>query len=302
MKAPFKIFTPTSNVGLPKAAEENKITIEIHNPMYLDNAYKSYGKIVGYLSKEFSYSARGSYSNVMNVPNIDMQLLKVASDEFQRNVGNYGYATKKTYQDGDSAKINVEFRIYGDMFASSESTFRNPIQIANALVAMTTPQVANNAMFLFDRVALARTSPTDVAGSTAAKYEAASGPLDLFSVTADTLTSRKPPVCKLTIGRIFKKDMMVVSSIEVTMSKEFYAEGIPLHTDFQVQFESLFDSVSIDNGSEEQEEIFGTGLGVEYMSRISFSANSNQDILKAVDSRLGTDLATEKARISKKEE
>ena len=78
--------------------------------------------------------------------------------------------------------------------------------------------------------------------------------------TLDMLTVKNPLVVRLQIGNIFDKDYMVVKSVDVTFSKEFYNTGIPLYADFTVTLESLFNSSNQVDLVKEQ--VFGTGFSV----------------------------------------
>lgn len=289
----FSIFKDGSS--LPKAAEENKLTIEILSQVNL-NGRENYGTIVAYLSKEFSMGSRGSYAEIFQVPEMEDKLMRLISDETQLNFANYGYLTKKSYIKGESPKISLEFRVmandpsYGKYNTGNKSSIRgslsNPVVVANALLAMTQPHVSSNALFNRDRLIGKNTKDNGTLKNS--DYEsAAQGDYSSIMGVVDNLFSKKPPVCKLTIGNIFRKDMMVVESVEVTLSKQFYSEGVPLYGDFNVQFTSLFDSAHItDETNPGVEDIFGIGLnptGSE--GRVTFSNNiSEEDITRMKDS------------------
>ncbi len=273
----FKIFN-TSNAGpFPKAIQENKVTIQILSPVNLNGVRKNYGTIEGYLSKDFSYSSKGTYKDIFNVQDMDHKLLNILSDEAQMNFANYGYLTKKTYVKGESPKVQLEFSVMARN-PHTPGVITNPRIVANQLIAMTTPHVSNNSLFLIDRIVgpnvqnpLNKTAVENLKNSDSIYA-------DLINF-ADSLTSKKPPVCKLTIGNIFKKDMMVVSSVEVTLSKEFYDEGVPMRGDFTVMFESLFDSVTIQDSDDSTEDIFGTGMNMQGPSRVTFDNDVDTNLL-----------------------
>lgn len=271
-----------NGVSIPNAAEENRVTIFIHSPFKKGNDSPApFATITGYLTKEFQYSAKGNYTNVFDVSPISSLPLKVVSDETQRNLANYGYLTKKMYTKGESPTVTVEFRCYADdgmTKIDGSSKPPNPIKVANYLIAMTTPQIGFDGILMFDRMTLKNSEDR----STLA-FDDSTSVASIIANTINDFTSRKPPVCKLTIGNIFKKDQMVVRSVDTSVSMQFKDQGIPLYVDITVTFESLFDSVTIDNDNdnnfnEVNEEIFGTGLNFKNDSRVTFKPLTSDEM------------------------
>lgn len=281
---PFSIYGGDTRPGSngrskykPEAANENKVTIQIHSPFYKEDGPHVFATIEGYLSKELQYEAKGNYKDMYNVTDGNSILVNFLSDEAQRNVANYGYLTKKIYSNSDSPAVSFEFRcLADDTWASytnekGPNKISNPIKIANYLIGMTTPHINSDGLFLQDRLFMGGGNTVPMSETigpdgtiTASVYEKVA---NAAGRALDSITSRKPPVCRLTIGKIFEKDQMVLKNVSITISKEYYAPGIPLYADFSVVFESLYSSVSISDGDKitdedlnNKERIFGTGF------------------------------------------
>lgn len=312
MPSNFSIYSRSNGSShFPKAADEVKVEITFKDQD------KTFGTVVGYLSKEFEYNATGNYTNIFEDKFGDSLLYRLIEDESQRNIMNYGYLTKKMYKNGDSPIIDISFRCYGGEMKSRHSSHYNqiehPIAIANALVNATLPRVGENASLNFTDL-----NDTDVGKSiysvanTFIKGTAAAGSLisipgtespeqasqeadkavdeatlnivnagmkigsTLKSLKLSDLVSKKPPVCLVKIGNFFEKDMMVVKSVSVKISKEFISKGLPLYADFDVSLQSLFNSATMQsdpNSMNNNEKIFGSGLNSKSSSaRVSFDA------------------------------
>ena len=315
----FTLFNRAEN--FPKAAEELKIEITFvdENGMQLLgllNNGKTFGTVVGYLNKEFEYTAVGNYTNIFNVNKPDSLFLKLIEDESQRNLGNYGYLTKKMYTNGESPSIDVSFRCYsGDSEKSAKYKTNSPIEVANALVNATLPRVGNNNILNFTSLSnlpdsnnpigklfntVATTLKTSYSGYDASlKYirgereeavneaDKASNNfsesfVDLWSSIKDLelsdIVSKKPPVCNVKIGNFFEKEMMVVKQVSFKLSKEFISPGEPLYADFDITLQSLFNSSTLESGTDKKtEKIFGSGLNKTGSSRrVSFDEDKKK--------------------------
>lgn len=302
----FSIYNRAKN--FPKAADELRVEITFtdENGMKLlgfNNSGKTFGTVIGYLSKEFEYTANGNYTNIFNPAKPDSLLLKLLEDESQRNLMNYGYLTKKMYVNGDSPSIDISFRCFStdsskddpDNRQASYKNICNPVSVANALINATLPRVGKNALLNF-------TSINDAAKNTANgvgkffngiidSYKNAQNLSDIPGATLDAagnvvvnsfdflkdlridnLTSKKPPVCNVKIGNFFRKDMMVVKTVSVKFSKEFSGEGVPLYAEFDLTLQSLFNSASLESDSQDRDErVFGSGLNLtNSKNRVSF--------------------------------
>lgn len=287
----FSIYN-SSNRNFPKAVEELKVEItlvdEAGSSLFgLLNTGKVFGTVVGYLSKEFEYNATGNYTNVFDVKSNSSLLGKIIEDEAQANIANYGYLTKKMYHNGDSPTIDISFRCYAGAETDTYNVkpkkgMVNPVQVANVLINATLPRVGKQGILNFTSLHAIDKSNTpqgalikpfsnvvdsitsdakwgDVLTSTIADAKDAWDAVTSTKVT--DLISKKPPVCNVKIGNIFEKSMMVVKTVSVKFSKEFMDEGIPLYADFDVSFQSLFNSSTLENGTDSNtEKIFGSGL------------------------------------------
>jgi len=287
------------SIHKPRAANENRVTIEIHSPFYKEDGPHIFTTIKGFLSKELQYEAKGNYKDIFNVVDLNSVPINFLTDEVQRNIANYGYLTKKTYTNSESPAISFEFRcLANDNWSSydtrtekgvSTNIVSNPIKIANYLIGMTTPHVNIDAVLLQDRVVAG--AQNTMPGTEAFAGMGTNSIAGTAALALNSLTSRKPPVCRLKIGNIFEKDQMVLKNVSVTISKEYYAEGVPLYADFSVMFESLYSSVSISDGADtdeatnelnNKERIFGTGFNKKdgRDTRIQFEGvgYENQDL------------------------
>lgn len=282
----------------PKAASESEVTIIFHSQDTMltkdEMPSSNLGIVKGYMTNEFSYSTNGNYKNVWETSFPDNILTRIASDETQRNLFNYGYATKKMFVQGESPIINIDMMVYsGDddnMNVDTGSKDNHPVLIAQILTNATLPKVSSNNAFLATNIS------DQVSNSVKVFYEAgrlAGSIVDTatslstepmvkqLKESANTFSSEKPPVCLLQIGKIFKKDMMVLKRVETTFSKEFIAPGKPLYAKFSMSFESLFNAANIyDAGTSEDEHknlIFGTGflLKSDVRKRVSFTSPNN---------------------------
>ena len=280
------------------------------------NNKKTFGTVEGYLSKEFEYTSTGNYVNIFDDKFGDSLLYKVIEDESQRNIMNHGYLTKKMYKNGDSPTIDISFRCYGGDYLENPANYNkinHPIAVANALINATLPRVGEDAVMNFTDLSHTKIGEvatnilkTSVAGvknigslisfpgsktldeankeSNAAVDEATISIIKngssmwdyVKSLQVSDLVSKKPPVCLLKIGNIFEKDMMVVKTVSVKISKEFISEGLPLYVDIDVSFQSLFNSATLQSKSgstSNNEKIFGSGLNIKgTTSRVSFDA------------------------------
>jgi hypothetical protein len=303
MISPFSIYGgangfPSSNGKSsykPSAANENRITIEIHSPFYKEDGPHIFATITGFLSKELQYDSKGNYKDIFNVSDLNSILVNFASDELQRNLANYGYLTKKTYANSESPSLSFEFRCLANDSWSTVNDQRivNPIKVANYLIGMTLPQVNVDAALLQEKTLVGGTYTLPLKES-----YAAGNSVSMFNTAAlqlDSLSSRKPPVCRLKIGNIFEKDMMVLKNVSVTVSKEYHAEGVPLYADFNVSFESLFSGASISDGISyddadlnRREQVFGSGFnsknGADTRIQYEGAGYDNQDTTKLKDS------------------
>jgi len=292
----FSIFGNSAEKGIatnrPKAAEEHKITIEFHSQDTIVTNTKSYATVIGYMTNEFTYSSTGNYKNIweMNFP--DNILTRAISDETQRNLFNYGYTTKKMYSNGESPTITVEFICYaGDDEGAvgiydGKGSFVDPLAISEILVNATLPKVSNGNMMLATNLGnlVNETAPLAIVDAGMKLYDGAKNitsgaSVDWASINAaiDKVSSQKPPVCKLKIGNIFEKDMMVVKRVEVSLSKEYLSQGVPLYGKYNVTFESLFNAANViedqASAANDKVSIFGTGLKTkqEYKGRVNFT-------------------------------
>lgn len=302
----FSIYNRAKN--FPKAADELKVQITFtdENGMELlgfNNSGKTFGTVIGYLSKEFEYTANGNYTNIFNPTKPDSLLLKILEDESQRNLMNYGYLTKKMYVNGDSPSIDISFRCFStdsskddpDNRQASYKGITNPVSVANALINATLPRVGNDALLNFTSLHEAGNNALNGVGKffndIIEPYKKAENVSDIPGATLDAagnvvvnsydflkglridnLTSKKPPVCNVKIGNFFEKDMMVVKTVSVKFSKEFSGVGVPLYAEFDVTLQSLFNSASLESGSQGRDErVFGSGLNLTNSSnRVSF--------------------------------
>ena len=164
----FRIYDTSNKRNFPDAANEHRITITFKDESFLATTLgknNTYGTVVGYLNKEFEYSAKGNYSDVFGVTSIDSLIAKVTEDTLNRNIiPNYGYLTKKMFTHGESPSLSLDFRCWsGDSEDSSnykgskindknervsESIKSNPVLVANLLVNATLPRVSNDAALL----------------------------------------------------------------------------------------------------------------------------------------------------------
>lgn len=312
--ATFNLYNRSSGTtkNFPKAADELKVEIEFVDdstpgrlgiPGFSEGRL---GKVVGYLSKKFEYDATGNYSNLFDVKSFsDSLVLNLLKDETQRNFANYGYLTKKVYNQGFSPTLSIDFRCYagdGDHAAhfttDSKNVLANPIAIANALVNATLPRVGKNAIFnvksatnlpIVDQAVKGLMAVSELAlhpidRGDNQNVQNASNNADASVEKAisqlkdiDNLTSRKPPTCNVKIGNIFQKDMMVIKQVHVELSMEYLSPGIPLYGDFSVTLESLFNAAVMENGSKDTDErIFGSGLNVTgSKNRVSFDKGAS---------------------------
>lgn len=284
---------------------------------------KTYGTLVGYLNNEFEYTAKGNYTDVFGVTKIDSLMLRMFEDSIQRNIANYGLLTKKMYTNGESPTLTVNFRCWaadetkpstyqGSVLAPTKedasarkntNIMSNPVIIANALINATLPRVSSESILMKESVVDAyRTVMVEgpygglvkgsVAGSDKSVWEqiksASGGAVEGAKNLANGLVnilSKKPPVCSVVIGNIFEKDYMVVGSVDVKFSKEYYQEGIPLYGDFNVTLQSLF-SGSVVDGMDgktkgDSEKIFGSGLNKKSKNRVTFDdADTSPELIK----------------------
>jgi hypothetical protein len=234
-------------------------------------------------------------------------------DETQRNFANYGYLTKKVYNQGFSPTLTIDFRCYaGDddhtayYMPKTSTPMKNPIAIANALVNATLPRVGKNALLNFTALnkeaVMKGLNAIGAIGSVAyngykelgmvvtgntnvdenEKLQAQTTKVDSETRNLiNNLTSRKPPTCNVKVGNIFQKDMMVIKQVHVELSMEYLAAGVPLYGDFSVTLESLFNAAVLETGSEDpKERLFGSGLNFNTAStsnRVSFDVG-NKDV------------------------
>jgi hypothetical protein len=163
----FRIYN-SDNKNFPVAANEHRITITFKDESFLTTTLgknNTYGTVIGYLNKEFEYSAKGNYSDVFGVTTIDSLIAKVAEDTLNRNIiPNYGYLTKKMFTHGESPSLSLDFRCWaGDSEngvnyqgskinsnnqRTNDSIKSNPVLVANLLVNATLPRVSNDAALL----------------------------------------------------------------------------------------------------------------------------------------------------------
>ena len=322
MAKQFSIYNSGRDRNFPKAAEELKVEITLIDEQGaslfgLLNTGKVFGTVVGYLSKEFEYNATGNYSNIFDVKCNNSLLGKILEDEVQGNIANYGYLTKKMYHNGDSPTIDISFRCYAGAASPKYSLnptegMVNPVQIANVLINATLPRVGKNGLLNFTSLSTLKDSNTPIgnalksfspdsnglnAASTAgdvvnAGVKTVGGVFDAVSnVKLSDLISKKPPVCNVKIGNIFEKSMMVVKTVSVKFSKEFLREGVPLYADFDVTLQSLFNSSTLENGTDSNtEKIFGSGLNgnTSKGSRVSFDYSTESPTIAEVQNKLPT--------------
>ena len=119
------------------------------------------------------------------------------------------------------------------------------------------------------------TGLTDAVADKVAQDSADSFVKTASNIKLDEFVSKKPPVCHVTIGNIFEKDLMFVKSVNVKFSKEYIWQGVPLYGDFDVSFQSLFNAATLRDvgNSSQQELIFGSGLnGPKSSGRVSFDS------------------------------
>lgn len=324
--ATFNLYnrSPGTTSNFPKAAKELEVEIEFFDESVTETlgiggmTDGSLGKVVGYLSKKFEYDATGNYSNIFNVQSFSDSIgWNFLKDETQRNFANYGYLTKKVYNQGFSPTLSIDFRCYaGDddhtayYMPKTSTPMKNPIAIANALVNATLPRVGKNALFNFtdplktDALkrglkAIIETGKVaydgnkelvmligGVLGSTPLaeneKLQAQTTKVDSETRNLiNNLTSRKPPTCNVKVGNIFQKDMMVIKQVHVELSMEYLAAGVPLYGDFSVTLESLFNAAVLETGSKDADDrLFGSGLNFNTAStsnRVSFDVG-NKDV------------------------
>jgi hypothetical protein len=283
---------PQAVSNMPDAAKEHKVTIGFHDQ---DNN-SVYNYVYGYMTNEFTYSSNGNYKNVWETNFPETVITRLISDETQKNLLNYGYATKKMFASGESPVINVDMICYsGDddsglaVGDSQGGVYNNPVYVAQLLANATLPKVASDNVMMFTNISNKLPTLTDVKSAIKNPLNLIDGGIQkLADITVDVLdngaknvlsdkfTSTKPPVCKLTIGNIFDKDFMVVKRVETTFSKEYLSEGIPLYAKFSISFESLFNSANM-SGAADKDLIFGTGFKLSSglsKSRVSFNSSS----------------------------
>lgn len=194
----------------------------------------------------------------------------------------------------------------------------SPIAVANALINATLPRVGDSSIFNFTDIsktlpgkAMIDTLKASGEGLVATTKVLASiipgTNIDIGAAVSDTdkasdeminsqlnfanslgnmikdhklsdFVSKKPPVCDVRIGNFFEKDMMVVKSVSVKLSKEFINQGEPLYADFDVSLQSLFNSANYTEGKDTEignknERIFGSGMNIRgKTSRVTFNA------------------------------
>lgn len=326
MAKQFSIYNSGRDRNFPKAAEELKVEITLIDEQGaslfgLLNTGKVFGTVVGYLSKEFEYNATGNYSNIFDVKSNNSLLGKILEDEVQGNIANYGYLTKKMYHNGDSPTIDISFRCYAGALTDTYSTspkqgMINPVQIANVLINATLPRVGKQGILNFTSINAAADSKSPlgatlkpVANSIKSLENNGSwgdvvnagvaGVMDAWDTIKSTkitdLISKKPPVCNVKIGNIFEKSMMVVKTVSVKFSKEFLREGVPLYADFDVTLQSLFNSSTLENGTDSNtEKIFGSGLNgnTSKGSRVSFDYETPPEQQIPINQTVVTSTAT----------
>jgi len=313
--ASFSIYNTGngSTKNFPDASQEQLITISLYDEQNFLNDSKSLGTIKGYMTKEFEYNATGNYTNIFNSQFgfSNGLLANILRDETQRNVMNYGLLTKKVYLNGESPVLDVSFRCWaGEDKGDQPATFNDsndPVKVANALIGATLPRVGSDNIFNSKSTSDFLGNVLKTAGNvlkTAGNGYAAAGALALQSLgistsatqeaiaaenssnaiidkiansKPDDYVSKKPPVCKVTIGNIFAKDMMFVKSVSIKFSKEYLRKGIPLYGDFDVTLQSLFNAATLrqtgNDSDVTQENIFGSGLNkTNSTSRVSFDS------------------------------
>lgn len=249
------------------------------------------------------FGATGSDSLLLKVAEDTMQRNVIPID--------YGFLTKKMFTHGEAPTVSVEFRCWaGDSYYRgskigkdkqgndvriNSNAINNPITVANALINATLPRISSKSPLLNPNVADAVPAVAKSLvgmGVDLAKHAFNSNPavmvykqvtggdnvkdikqgVDNLGNDISEWMSKKPPVCEVTIGNIFAKDMMVVMSVDVKFSKEYASAGVPLYADFNVTFQSLFSGSVIDkyDATSNKEKIFGSGLNHKNGSRVTF--------------------------------
>lgn len=276
--------------SIPAAAKESLVTISFHNQNeVLKSIEAGLGTIQGYMTNEFNYSSNGNYKNVWDTSFPENIFTRLVSDETQRNLFNYGYATKKMFSHGESPIITVEFTCYSGDDETGPSAgviglTKNPVAIGMMLTNATLPKVADTNDFLStgltDQFVNGAVAAWDNVVNLGSAVVGDKGSVkEAFNKLANDFSSTKPPVCKLTIGNIFEKDMMVVKRVESKFSKEFLLPGVPLYGNFSVTFESLYNAANLVGNDAEKELIFGTGFKLKDTSgksRVSFNDQPTQ--------------------------
>lgn len=332
MASKFSIYN-SDNRNFPTAALEHEISITFKDESALGKILstdRTYGKIVGYLNKEFEYTAKGNYTDIFNMADAGSGLIKnVVEDTINRNIiPNYGYLSKKMFTHGESPTLSLDFRCwagddgnnnYTNTYSGStinnkgkreknKMTTINPVLVANVLVNATMPRISNNSPLLstnapeavknsilaagklgFDAVQLGMSGnlATLVYNQATGKEQTVGQNATDVATDISNLFPKKPPVCEVKVGKIFHKDMMVLVSVDIKFSKEYYDKGIPLYGDFSITLQSLFAGGVIDG---DKDSIFGSGLnGVGSQSRVTFDDEvaTPGDILKNITAIAG---------------
>lgn len=189
----------------------------------------------------------------------------------------------------------------------------NPVIVSNLLINATLPRVSNDAALLtksapkalgnvitkgvstgLDIGKLAVTGYLEIGAAVTGDdnkiktlSDSASENITNISNNLDSWFSKKPPVCEVIVGNIFHKDMMVVVSVDVKLSKEYSSPGIPLYGDFSITLQSLFSGSVLGDMTgmnTDLERTFGSGFNGKSSNRVTFDDErvTEQDIKTAV--------------------
>lgn len=298
-----------NDTSFPSAKEEHKIVITFTDENDVDALdafgvnHATYGTVVGYMSKEFEYEAHGNYSDVWGNVLPSSMWSKPLEELTQRNLTNYGYMSKKIFTHGDSPTISISFRCWaGDDESPGYSDFvkgaiNNPVEVGNALINATLPRVSENKNAILGPTVTkemlefgTKAIPNAAMAAGKAIVNVGEGEwkkaLQNVRELVNKFTSKKPPVCRVSIGNIFEKSFMVVKDVSMKLSKEYFAKGVPLYGDFNVTFQSLFAGTVLGTANVRdpaQELIFGSGLNSKVGStRVTFD-DSAPDISPVVN-------------------
>lgn len=256
-------FLPPNGDGTQAGSDFYEVTISKGNTL----------SVGGQMKENFAFQLQAEYAKLMSGV--------IPFSELFKKLGytqlTTGIFSRKYYTGGNHLQMNVDFRVFEDYSESGNSTDKNKSREHTYGSKIIKASRDLSRLMTADSNTIGKDTPSKTLKDINNQYESikkSTGSVEIAKTSVKGLVSdivdrMNKRTVSLKIGNFFKHNGMVMTSLDVSYSRELTRVG-PLYADFKVSLESI---EAMDNGKFGQPSEGGVLLDMK-QKRITFDSGS----------------------------